>query len=130
MWSERPRCTGTVASVRGHHVLLTGHVRRHGERVFRPEWKAQLETHGATAAADQSKSVSLCVFGELHPDVVADSRGYSRRLVFAERERLRGHHVCVVAGDDLEALLHGLPAECVNLRLADDGATAYVLQPR
>src|SRR5690606_37957510 len=76
--------------------------RRQGEWRVNPSGAVTLVVHGDLAAAANQ--------------VVDPKRGYSEKLVFAQNERRRGHHVHVVDAAGFSDLLHRRPARCRGLR--------------
>lgn len=100
-------------------MLFTGKLFVDGVHMQRPECGRQVERHGGSLAPDRSRSVTLLVHGEQGGRRLTDpNRGYSQKLVFAEREMREGRiHIHVIDGPGFEALLHGRPADCHRLRV-------------
>jgi len=115
----RPECDGTIASLVGHDVALTGKTCVDGLRVIRGDLLAMLMRRGASeVAADRRKrTVSLLVVGELGDNVVDWRLGRSQKLVYYENQRRSGNHVCIVDDAGISALLRGHPAPCLESRL-------------
>jgi hypothetical protein len=111
-------CNGLVETLRGENVLFTGKVTVDGEHLKRAHCCKRVETRGGRVAPGWSCVVTVLVHGDLQSaNVIDPQRGYSRKLVSAERAMaVEGRHVHVIDSRGFEALLHGRPAPCYRLR--------------
>ncbi|NUK70343.1 hypothetical protein HRW23_28020 [Streptomyces lunaelactis] len=74
--------------------------------------------------------MTLVVHGDLAGKSVSDTRrNYSGTLVETERERHRGHHICVVDGDGFADLLQRFPTRCRELRRTPGGSEPQLAPP-
>lgn len=122
----RPACDGTVASLHGQLIMLTGKTRINGRRTLRAEISPLLKDRGAEVLQDgtYNRRVTLLLLGELTPERVTDPvNGRSKKLVFVDKARADGHHICIVDDEGFSALLRGSPATCLKTRRID-GADA------
>lgn len=112
------QCDGWVHSLAGHTVCFTGKVLIDGEWTIRNRCGELAQLHGAESwRPDFSRKITVVVHGDLASQVVTDQRRqYSEKLLGAERERNRGHHVCIVDADGFTDLLEDFPARCRELR--------------
>ena len=113
---RRP-CGGWVSSLAGQVVCFTGRaILMNGEWRFRRECVERAERLGALCKPDFSRKITPVVYGDLTTQAVIDlRRQYSEKLVRAEEERERGHHVCVVDAEGFSDLLRHRPARCLEL---------------
>jgi BRCT domain type II-containing protein len=115
----RRSCDGWVSSLNGQIVCFTGKtILMNGQWKYRRECIERAERVGALCKSDFSRKITLVVYGDLTTQAVIDlRRHYSEKLLRAEEERERGHHVCVVDADGFSDLLRHRPAPCLELRL-------------
>ena len=106
-------CAGTVASLAGRTVALTGKISLHGKHVLRPQLIELIEQKGANYKDDLSRKVSLLVHGDLTSQhVVNEWEQHSQKLEFVKTESKCDRHICVVTSRGLSDLLDGRTAEC------------------
>ena len=116
----RPACDGLVASLQGHLVMLTGKTRIGGAHVERWKLTPRPEARGAEVLQDgtRNRRVTLLVMGDLVPERVTDPINVrSKKVVFVDAERERGHHICVVDDGGISDLLKGQPVVCLESRI-------------
>jgi hypothetical protein len=124
-------CDGWVRSLAGETLCSTGKVLIDGVWTLRKDCVERAHRRGASSKPDFSRKITIFVHGDLASQVVTDEqRGYSQKLVGAERERHLGHHVCVVDGDGFADLLVGQPARCRELRRAAGGSDQVLVLPQ
>ena len=126
-------CGGLVRTLRGENVLFTGKVFVDGEHMDRVHCGEHVVDHGGRWVPRRSRAVTILVHGDLQAANVIDlKRGYSRKLVFAERVMTEeGLHIHVIDSRGFEALLHRRPARCHRLRKQNSTmhAEAIVVDP-
>jgi hypothetical protein len=115
--ATRTSCDGVVTGLADHRVLCTGTTRVDGERMRRDSLhKAIRGRGGRTIEGTQNANVTLLVVGSLPGRVTDPVRNRSKSLVYVERLRARGNHVCIVDDDGVSALLQGATATCLLSR--------------
>lgn len=106
-------CTGTVTSLGGRTIALTGKISVRGKHVLRPQIIEMLQRAGAAYKDDLSRKVSLLVHGDLSSQhVVNEWEQHSQKLEFVKAEAKGDRHICVVTSLGLSDLLDGKAAEC------------------
>ena len=127
----RPSCDGFVESLSGHLVLCTGTTHVAGERIFRTRLQRAIELRGArTLSGSRNARVTLLVVGEL-PVIVADPiHDRTQNLRYAEEQRAKGNHMCIVDGAGISALLRGDPAPCLRSRAVEHGRAVELTLPQ
>lgn len=106
-------CTGSIVSLVGRTIALTGKINVRGKHILRPQLIEMLEQAGAAYKEDLSRKVSLLVHGDLSSQhVVNEWEQHSQKLEFVKAEAKSDHHICVVTALGLSELLNGRPAEC------------------
>ena len=106
-------CTGTIKSLDGQTVTLTGKVSIRGRWVKREEIEKGLKDRGVQYKREMSKLVTILVHGDLEGQhVINEFDKYSQRLEFVRSQLNKGHHICVVNSRGLSALLEATTAEC------------------
>lgn len=126
------QCDGWVHSLRGQTICFTGGVFIDGKRLVRRECVERAEKRKAQCKEEFSGQITLVVHGDLAGKVVTDEkRKYSEKLVAADRERERGHHVCVVDADGFADLINGRghPARCRTLKRFPGGSRQVLVLP-
>ncbi len=102
MAPRRLECDGYVSSLLNQRVLCTGKTYIDGEWRKRPD-------------------LYILVVGDL-PGFVTDPVNHrSQNLVYAEDQRLKGSHVCIVDDSGITALLRGDAAPCLRSRAVRPG---------
>lgn len=106
-------CEGTIYSLVGRTVALTGKMSIRGKHLLRPDLIVLLMAAHAVYKPDVSRRVSLLVHGDLSSQhVVNEWEQHSQKLELIKSEAERGNHICVVTSRGLSDLLNGSPAEC------------------
>lgn len=117
------RCSGTVDTLRGQTVALTGKVFVDGEHIKRDVLAKRLRICGAAYRTVLTGQISLVVHGDLSGQIVSNMRNQlSRKLIDIVSQDLRGHHVCVVTSEGFSELLKGSAAKCFHDDLAGPSA--------
>jgi hypothetical protein len=120
----RPDCGGVVSSLHGHALMLTGKIYINGQHIQRPELRRRLRLAGVKSVLQdgtRNRRVSLLVQGDLSSARVVDAVNVrSKKAVFVDDERARGHHICEVDVDGLNELLEGGTAFCLRTRIVRD----------
>jgi hypothetical protein len=88
-------CDGAVESLSGRQFMLTGETRVDGEHVLRPQLKRLIEAKGGRIR-DTTRQADILVVGELRWTASDWLHDRSKRVIFVERERQRGNHICTV----------------------------------
>lgn len=107
--------------------MLTGKTRIDGRSKLRTEIRSRLQAQGAEVLQDgtYNRRVTLLVLGTLTPERVTDPvNGWSKKLVFVDKARADGHHICVVDDAGFTGLLGGSPAMCLKTRRIGGGGGA------
>jgi len=117
MGQGRPECDGYVTSLLDQNVLCTGKTYVEGEWFTRPKLHGAIsEEGGRPVEGTRNAGVTLLVVGDL-PDGVTDPVNLrTQNLVYAEGQRRKGNHVCIVDDRGISALLHGGEALCLQSR--------------
>lgn len=106
-------CTGTVTSLGGRTIALTGKISVRGKHILRPQLIEMLQRAGAAYKDDLSRKVSLLVHGDLSSQhVVNEWEQHSQKLEFVKAEAKSDRHICVVTSRGLSDLLDGKAAVC------------------
>ncbi|EGD43998.1 hypothetical protein NBCG_01586 [Nocardioidaceae bacterium Broad-1] len=113
-------CNGVVESLSGREFMLTGETSIDGEHVLRAELKGMIEAQGGRFR-DTARGADILVVGELRWTASDWLHNRSKRVIFVERERQRGNHICMVDDVGISALLRGSPARCLESRRASSG---------
>jgi len=130
MAQGRPDCDGYVASLLDHRVLCTGKTYVDGEWLKRPDLRRAISSKGGrTVEGTRNASVTLVIVGDL-PDSVTDPiNRRSQNLVYAEEQRAKGNHICIVDESGISALLRGDEAPCLRSRAVGSGDIELSLPP-
>lgn len=124
----RPACDGRVSSLTGQRLLCTGKTYIGGV------WLKRLELHeairgegGQPIEGTRNADITVLVVGDL-PDSVTDPVHHrSQNLVYAEEQRTKGNHVCIVDDNGITALLNGREAPCLRSRVVSSGVVELSL---
>ena len=110
-------CAGRVATLSDQKVLITGKIYLEGTRVEQRHVEQKIERHGGSVAPERSKSVTLLVYGDLRDQWITDPVNVrSKKAVYADEQRRKGNHICIVDNQGLAALLQGSSAPCLESR--------------
>lgn len=122
MAQRRPKCDGHVASLQDQHVLCTGKTYVDGGWMQRPDLHRAIRDEGGLPVdGTRNAKVTLLVLGDL-PGLVTDPVNHrSQNLAFAEEQRLKGNHLCIVGDSGISALLRGEVAPCLRSRAVGPG---------
>jgi hypothetical protein len=122
MVPRRLECDGYVSSLLNQRVLCTGKTYVDGEWRKRPDlYRAIRGRGGWPVEGTRNANVTLLVVGDL-PGFVTDPVNHrSQNLVYAEDQRLKGNHVCIVDDSGITALLRGDAAPCLRSRAVGPG---------
>lgn len=114
-------CDGTVFTLQGLDVVVTGKVFLREGHVVRPVCEERISAAGATVRSDFSNKVDLIVQGNLEGQRVVDpERGHSRKIAAAlERTQRGGRHTHVVDHRGIQHLLSGQKARCRRISVTD-----------
>lgn len=121
-------CNGSVTTLRGQTVAMTGKVVVRGEHIKRDNLaKIISETYGAKFKNDLTGQISLLIHGDLTGQVVTNMKIHfsDKLLAIISRDR-RGHHVCVVSSEGLAELLKGGSAKCLHDDVAERASSTRV----
>ena len=111
-------CNGTIESLDGQTVTLTGKVSIRGEWLKRDRVVMLLSSQGISYKKEMSKLVTVLVRGDLEGQhVVNPSDQCSQRVEFVRSELKNGRHICVVTSRGFSGLLEGTVAECQTRKL-------------
>lgn len=111
-------CNGTVESLGGQTLTLTGKVSIRGKWVKRDGIVRLLSERGVSYKKEMSKLVTVLVRGDLEGQhVVNPFDQCSHRLEFVRSELNNRRHICVITSRGLSDLLEGIAAECQTRKL-------------
>jgi len=115
MAQGRPDCDGSVASLLDQRVLCTGKTYVDGEWLKRHDLHRAISREGGRPVeGTRNAKVTLLAVGDL-PESVTDPVDHrSQNLVYAEEQRAKGNHVCIVDDNGITALLRGDEAPCLR----------------
>jgi len=124
----RPDCDGSIDSLLDQRVLCTGKIFVDGKWVQRPALHRDIRAEGARPISGTGNaSVTVLVVGDL-PDSVTDPINHrTQNLVYAEEQRGRGNHICIVDDNGISALLRGDEAPCLRSRGVGPGVVELSL---
>lgn len=108
-------CEGVVNDLNGRQFMLTGETRVDGERVVRSRLQGMIEAKGGRFR-DTTRQADILVVGELRWTASDWLHKRSDRVIFVERERQSGNHICMVDDPGISGLLRGQPARCLESR--------------
>lgn len=112
------KCAGSVGTFHSRCVLITGALTSGGERITKAAARRMVEQAGGYVTTDESRKVHIVIWANLSYQILADPRRQrSSKLLFVERERDAGSHICSILGEDFLAVLGGHPRQCVTSRL-------------
>lgn len=122
MAQGRPECDGRVPSLLNQRVLCTGTTYVDGERLLRTALHAAISDEGGVpVVGTRNADVTLLVLGDL-PAAVTDPVDHrSKNLVYAEEQRAKGNHFCIIDDNGISALLRGESAPCLRSRAVGSG---------
>ena len=122
MAQGRPNCDGYIPSLLDQRVLCTGRTYVDGEWLKRPDLHSAISSVGGRPVkGTRNANVTLLVLGNL-PDSVTDPVNHrSQNLLYAEAQRAKGNHVCIVDDSGISALLRGDEAPCLRSRAVGSG---------
>lgn len=76
---------------------------------------------GRIVSGTRNSRITLLVLGDLPAAVTDPVNHRSQNLVYAEEQRVRGNHVCIVDDNGISALLRGESAQCLRSRVMSSG---------
>ena len=122
MAQGRPDCDGYVPSLLDQRVLCTGKTYVDGEWLKRPDLHRAISRGGGrTVKGTRNADVTLLVVGDLPGSATDPVNHRSQNLVYAEEQRAKGNHVCIVDDSGISALLRGDEAPCLRSRAVGSG---------
>jgi hypothetical protein len=110
-------CRGTVSTLKGQYVQVTGRIHVNGVWWTQAEVKQKVRRMGGdfVSKGSRNKEQTLVIAGELPLHVIDRKNRRSQDIVFVAEERTLGNHICLVDEHGLGQLLGGKPARCIGL---------------
>jgi hypothetical protein len=117
----REVCDGWVRTLDEERVQCTGVTHVDGDRWFRRELHDAILDEGGTPIPSDTRSsrTTVLVQGDLSAARVIDPINVrSIKAVYADEQRRRGNHVCIIDDDGIAGLLlRDEPARCLRSRV-------------
>ena len=100
--------------------MLTGETWVDGRHVLRAQLRKLIEAQGGRFR-DTTRQADVLVVGHLRWTASDWLHDRSKRVIFVEKERQRGNHICMVDDAGISLLLRGETARCLESRGVADG---------